>query len=71
MFENSWRGRQACARNFTKNVPKILDLKPSSEQIFSEEFQDWLGTPTRGTHREYSSKPLNHNIVERILAFKQ
>ena len=34
MFENSRRGRQA--RNFTTNVPKILDLKSSSEQIFSE-----------------------------------
>ena len=28
------RGRQA--RNFTTNVPKILDSKSSSEQIFSE-----------------------------------
>ena len=34
MFENPRRGRQA--RNFGKNVPKILDLKPSSQQIFSE-----------------------------------
>ena len=34
MFENLRRGRQA--RNFAKNVPKILDLKSSSEQIFSE-----------------------------------
>ena len=34
MFENPRRGRQA--RNFTKNVPKILDLRSSSEQIFSE-----------------------------------
>ena len=34
MFENPTRGRQA--RNFTTNVPKILDLKSSSEQIFSE-----------------------------------
>ena len=34
MFENRRRGRQA--RNFTINVPKILDLKLSSEQIFSE-----------------------------------
>ena len=34
MFENSRRGRQA--RNFTTNVPKILDLNSSSEQIFSE-----------------------------------
>ena len=34
MFENPRRGWQA--RNFTTNVPKILDLKSSSEQIFSE-----------------------------------
>ena len=34
MFENPRRGRQA--KNFTANVPKILDLKSSSEQIFSE-----------------------------------
>ena len=33
MFENPRRGRRA---NFTTNVPKILDLKSSSEQIFSE-----------------------------------
>ena len=31
MFENPRTGRQA--RNFTTNVPKILDLKSSSEQI--------------------------------------
>ena len=31
MFENPRRGRQA--RNFVTNVPKILDLKSSSEQI--------------------------------------
>ena len=34
MFENPKRGRKA--RNFTTNVSKILDLKSSSEQIFSE-----------------------------------
>ena len=34
MFENPRRGRQA--RNFTTNVPKILDRKSSSEHIFSE-----------------------------------
>ena len=34
MFENPRRGRQA--RNFTTNIPKILDLKSSSEQIFSK-----------------------------------
>ena len=34
MFKNPRRGRQP--KNFTTNVPKILDLKSSSEQIFSE-----------------------------------
>ena len=33
MFENPRRGKQA--RNFTTNVPKILDLKSSSKQICS------------------------------------
>ena len=40
-FENHRRGRQA--RNFTTNVPKILDLKSSSEQIFSRKLP--LGAP--------------------------
>ena len=41
MFENHRRGRQA--RNFTTNVPKILDLKSSSEQIFFRKLS--LGAP--------------------------
>ena len=41
MFENPRRGRQA--RNFTTNVPKILDLKSPSEQIFSRKLS--LGAP--------------------------
>ena len=41
MFENPRRGKQA--RNFTTNVPKILDLKSSSEQIFSRKLS--LGAP--------------------------
>ena len=41
MFENPTRGRQA--RNFTANVPKILDLKSSTEQIFSRKLT--LGAP--------------------------
>ena len=39
MFENPRRGRQA--RNFITNVPKILDLKTSSAQIFSEKWR-WV-----------------------------
>ena len=41
MFENPRRGKQA--RNFTTNVPKILDLKSSSEQMFSRKLS--LGAP--------------------------
>ena len=41
MFENPRRGRQA--RNFTTNVPKILVLKSSSEQMFSRKLP--LGAP--------------------------
>ena len=31
----------------------------------------WLGTFKRGTQREYSSKPLKHSIVDRILVIKR
>ena len=41
MFENTRKGRQA--RNFTRNAPKIVDLKSSSEQIFSRKLP--LGAP--------------------------
>ena len=41
MFENPRRGRQA--KHFTTNAPKILDLKSSSEQIFSRKLP--LGAP--------------------------
>ena len=41
MFENPRRGRQA--RNLTTNVPKILDLKSSSEQILFRKLT--LGAP--------------------------
>ena len=44
MFENPRRGRQA--RDFTTNAPKILDLKSSSEQIFSRKLP--LGAPDIG-----------------------
>ena len=50
MFENPRRGRQA--RNFTTNVPKILDLKSSSEQIFSRKLS--LGAPASCPSRTLS-----------------
>ena len=43
MFENHKRDGQT--RNFTANVPKILDLKSSSEQIFSEKLA--VGAPDK------------------------
>ena len=47
MFENPRRGMHA--RNFTTNVPKILDLKSSSEQIFSRKLS--LGAPEKGVEK--------------------
>ena len=44
MFENPRKGRQA--RNFTTNVPKNLDLKSSSEEIFFRKLS--LGAPDCG-----------------------
>ena len=48
MFENLRRSRQA--RNFTTNVPKILDLKSSSEQMFFRKLTS--GAPVK-THLCY------------------
>ena len=50
MFENPKRGRQA--RNFTTNVPKILVLKSSSEQIFFRKLP--LGAPEKMQSSETS-----------------
>ena len=52
------RGRQA--RHFTTNVPKILDLKSSSEQIFSE---NWRWVPL-------SRDVIKHITGRRWLAFR-
>ena len=59
MFENLRRGRQA--RNFTTNVPKILDLKSSSEQIFSRKLP--LGAPE--TVKRLTEERVNH--LEKML----
>ena len=54
MFENPRRGRQA--RNFPTNAPKILDLKSSSEQIFSRKLP--LGAP------DFLTKPESKGTVK-------
>ena len=59
MFENPRRGRQA--RNFTTNVPKILDRKSSSEQIFSGNCR-WVPL-------KYISQPLNVLILAHFVPF--
>ena len=54
MFKNPRRVRQA--RNFTKNVLKILDLKSSSEQIFSEKLTlGALFSPLQKSRRNHGS----------------
>ena len=59
MFENPRRGRQA--RNFTTNVPKILDLKSSSEQIFFRKLS--LGAPANCAY----SIPFNSSNVGKFI----
>ena len=63
MFENPRRGRQV--RNFTTNVPKILDLKSSSEQIFFRKLS--LGAPDKAqllhTKRRFP-KGVQRNITD-------
>ena len=63
MFENPRRGQQA--RNFTTNVPKIVDLKSSSEQIFSKKWHcvpcgTWrTRTPAFYSYQSFRSIPMN------------
>ena len=59
MFEHPRSGRQA--RNFTTNVPKILVLKTSSEQIFSRKLP--LGAPDAFAHLlEESAKNIHVSV---------
>ena len=59
MFKNSYRrGRQA--RNLTTNVPKILDLKSSSEQIFSE---NWLWVPQKSVLRSTNLAAASVSVI--------
>ena len=57
MFENPRRGRQA--RNFTTNFPEILDLKSTSEQVFSKKLT--LGAP--GTLKLSNSNKLHKYTI--------
>ena len=70
MFENPRKGRQA--RNFTTNAPKILDLKSSSEQIFSRKLP--LGAPEISKTRELKTTCMHNSrkyiqYIQRNLTF--
>ena len=56
-LENPRRGRQA--RNFTTNVPKIIVLKSSSEQIFSKN-RRWVPLSIAEVAQEFVSR--NENL---------
>ena len=58
MFENPRRDRQA--RNFTTNVPKILDLKSSPELIFFRKLS--LGAPEFSFRETLCPVLLTHQI---------
>ena len=58
VFENPRRGRQA--RYFTTNVPKILDLKSSSELIFFRKLS--LGAPEFSFRETLCPVLLTHQI---------
>ena len=66
MFENPRTGRQA--RNFTINVPKILDLKSSSEQIFSENWR-WVPLSGWGNNKQRTKLKNEMHYDVYVLAF--
>ena len=71
MFENPRRGRQA--RNFTTNVPKILVLKSSSEQIFSRKLPLGALVELINTYNQIRillMSPLSHWIKRRRINYK-
>ena len=65
MFKNPRRGGQA--RNFTTNVPKILDLKSSSEQIFSE---NWRWVPLFRSFSKSKASPLQIYNASMVIVFR-
>ena len=59
-----------CFRTMLRNKMQSKLLLP--ESIKSNWHRNWLfRVKYRGTQREYSSKPLEHSVVNRILVFKR
>ena len=72
MFENPRRSRQA--RNFPTNVPKILDLKSSSEQIFFRKLplgapEKWIGHCFSCRSGEKCTEAINRPSEKVVLSF--
>ena len=67
MLETPRRGRQA--RNFATNAPKILELKSSSEQIFSRKLP--LGTPELFSQKPSINSPRTILVLQRIICEKK
>ena len=70
MFENPRRGR--LTRNFAKNVQKILDLKSSSEQIFSENCR-WVPLYVMRSLSNtvfFRKKKLSTSVVKQLFRYK-
>ena len=70
--------RLRCDWNFTFNSFSLVmewspnhDLALAREVLLLESYRHKARTAVRGTQREYSWKPLEHSIVERILVFKR
>ena len=63
-FENPGRGGQA--RNLTTNVPRILDLKSSSEQIF---FKNCLWVPLYSYKTSASLKAIPSSVNMNDVSF--
>ena len=55
----------SCEKNDTSNK------KPQRCVSFALKFPHFVAACCRGTQRKYSSKPLKHSIVKRILVFKR
>ena len=52
-------------------VIQILQSLENRPSLRFSRTRDWKIENIRGTQREYSSKPLKHSIVKRILVFKR
>ena len=53
----------------SRNEELYISKEAKKENALASVGKSWR--PDRGTQREYSSKPLNHGIVESILVFKR